>query len=155
MTSMLRCANCLAPLRLDAGPIATCHYCGAQTRVDQPAEIATPPVTSGARLAEAIRFVKGSFSIPLLEANKPVPIFHTELLSTSTDNQEKLEVNLMQGNDVVTSFAFPIQQRAPRGVPKISLTVRVSAAGAMSLTLSESGTTNVLDKGALTARVVA
>ena len=151
---MFRCANCIAPLQLDTGTIATCHYCGAQTRVDDPSAIAKPPLVSGSRLADAIRFVKDARSIVLLDANKPVPIFHTALLSTSTDNQEKLEVNLVQGNDPITSFAFPIHQRAPRGVPKISLTVRVSTNGEMSLTLLEPGTTNALDRDALRVRVV-
>ena len=155
MTAMLRCANCLAPLRLDTGPIATCRYCSAQTRVDEPTQIAKPPVVSGSRLADAVRFVKGAISIPMLEANKPLPIHQTLTLSTSTDNQEKLGVNLMQGNEPIVSFTFPLEQRAPRGVPKIALTVRVSENGAMSLTLSEPGTRNTLDREGLTARVLA
>jgi molecular chaperone DnaK (HSP70) len=61
---------------------------------------------------------------------------------------------LVQGKQPIASFSFPIQKRAPRGVPKISLTVRVSASGAMSVTLSEPGTTNVLDRDGMLVRVV-
>lgn len=155
MTEMIRCANCLAPLRLDTGPVATCTYCGAQTRIDAPREIAKPAVTSGTRLADTVSFaVSPTRSIPLLAANSPLPIFHTDLLSTSRDNQETLEVNLVQGSDPIASFSFPIQQRAPRGVPKLSLTVRVATNGAFSVTISEPGTTNVLDRGAMAVRVL-
>ncbi len=138
------------------GPISTCTYCGAQTRIDEPARIAKPPMASGTRLADTIAFVtQTSRKVPLLEANAPVPIHQTLTLSTSRDNQETLEVSLVQGSDAITSFSFPLQQRAPRGVPKIALTVRVSATGAMSLTLSEQGAANALDRDGLEARVVA
>jgi molecular chaperone DnaK (HSP70) len=155
MTELLRCANCLAPLRLDTGTVATCTYCGAQTRIDAPREIAAAPVTSGARLAETVAFaLTPTRSIPLLEADSPLPIFRTNLLSTSRDNQESLEVHLVQGKDSIASFSFPIQQRASRGVPKISLTVRVATNGAMSITLSEPGTTNALDRDAMMVHIL-
>ena len=57
MSEILRCANCLAPIRLDVGPVVTCSYCGAQTRVDAPGAMEKPGATSGRRLAETVAFV--------------------------------------------------------------------------------------------------
>jgi hypothetical protein len=53
----------------------------------------------------------------------------------------------------LASFPFPIRKRAPRGVPKIALTVRVAESGAMSLTLAEPGTDNVLDRDGIDVTV--
>lgn len=92
-------------------------------------------------------------TIPFLEAKSPVPIFRTETLSTHSDDQPALSVVLVQGETQLTSFAFPIERRGPRGVPKIALTVRVSATGAMSITLVEPGTSNALDRDGMTVRV--
>ncbi|MEO7114070.1 MAG: hypothetical protein ABI183_26755, partial [Polyangiaceae bacterium] len=93
-------------------------------------------------------------SFPFLEANAPLPIFRTETLSTSKDDQDVLHVHLVEGKTSLVRFDFPLKQRGPRGVAKIALTVRVSATGAMSLTLSEQGTTNVLDREGVAVRVV-
>ncbi len=154
MSQIFRCANCLAPLRLDAGPIATCSYCGAQTLVSAPAAVAKPPVGSGRRLAADVAFVVSpTRRIPFLEAGAPVPIFRTQTLSTSRDDQDELKVNLAQGERELASFGFPIRQRGPRGVPKIALTVRVAESGAMSVTLTEPGTDNALDRDGMLAEV--
>jgi hypothetical protein len=149
---VVRCSNCLAPLRLDLGRIVACDYCRAQTRLDVVQIVATP-VASGARLAEGVGFVTPMGPIPFLEANAPLPIFRTETLSTGQDSQPALQVNLVQGTTQLARFEFPLRARAPRGVPKIGLTVRVAARGEMSLTLIETGTDNALDRAGLTARV--
>lgn len=155
MQTLIRCGNCIAPLRLDLGAIVSCTYCGAQTRLDV-AQIVAKPVTSGARLAETVTFVvTPTLSIPFLEANAPLPMFRTETLSTSSDAQPAFHVHLMQGTATLARFDFPILARGPRGVPKIALTVRVSAGGDMSLTLTEPGTGNALDRAGLSARVMA
>ncbi len=154
MTEIVRCASCLAPLRLDAGPIATCGYCGAQTCLDAPAEAVELGHKTGARLAEGIAFVTPTRTIPWLDANAALPIHRTETLSTSTDNQDALHVKLVQGATTLADVRFPIAARAPRGVPKIALTVRVSAEGAMSLTVSD-GPGRAVDHDGISARVVA
>src|SRR5271165_655197 len=148
---MVRCPNCLAPLRLDAGRMATCLYCGVQTWLDAPGTVAPgAPVASGRRLAEEVAFVvPPSLKIPFLSRDAALPIHRTETLSTSRDDQDKLDVHLVQGDHPVARFDFPLRQRVPRGVAKISLTVRVAATGAFSLTLSEQGTDNVLDRDGL------
>lgn len=92
--------------------------------------------------------------MPFLDEGKALPIFCTETLSTSTDDQDALDVNLVEGSVPIVRFRFPIQNRGPRGVPKLALTVRVAADGAMSITVAEPGTSNVVDRDQLRVRVV-
>lgn len=106
------------------------------------------------RLAEAVSFVTPTNTIPFLDKGRTLPIHRTELLSTRSDDQDALEVNLVQGSEPVVHFRFPIQKRGPRGVPKLALTVRVASDGAMSITVAEPGTTNILDRDQLRVRVV-
>ncbi len=155
MPDLVRCANCLAPLRLDVGPVVACAYCGAHTRLDAPATVSSPPISTGVRLAETIAFVvKPTLKIPFLKAGSAVPLFHTETLSTSRDDQDSLQVNLVEGESPIGSFAFPLEQRKPRGTVMVALTVRVSTTGAMSLTLTERATKNALDRDGFTVRVL-
>jgi molecular chaperone DnaK (HSP70) len=156
MPELVRCPNCIAPLRLDAGPIATCTYCGAQSRIDTPGVTVTvaPSIPGQTRLAETVSFVTPTITIPWLEKDATLPIHRTETLSTRTDDQDALDVNLVQGSQPIAQFKFPIQKRGPRGVPKLALTVRVATDGAMSITVAEPGTTNAIDRDQLRVRVV-
>jgi hypothetical protein len=154
MPEVVRCPSCLAPLRLDVGPIVKCRYCDAQVRLDAPQAVAAKGEASGKRLAQMIGFATPTMTIPFLAANAPLPIYRTETLSTQRDDQDALDVTLVEGTTRVVSLKFPIQKRGPRGVPKIALTVRVSAGGAMSLTLAELGTSNTLDREGLSVSVL-
>jgi len=109
---------------------------------------------SGQHLAETVSFVTSSgMTIPFLDKDAPLPVHKTETLSTSKDDQETLQVNIVQGSTSVTRFEFPIEKRGPRGVPKIGLTVRVTTAGELSLSLIEAETSNALDRGGLTVLI--
>ncbi len=155
MPDLVRCANCLAPLRFDVGPIVACAYCGAHTRLDAPQAVAKPPITTGARLADTVAFVvTDTRKIPFLQAGSAVPLFHTATLSTSRDDQGSLEVNIVSGDRPLIAFSFPLEQRKPRGVVLVALTVRVSATGALSLTLTEKGTKNAADRDCPAVRVL-
>jgi len=154
MPELVRCPNCIAPLRLDTGPIATCAYCGAQSRLDTPGALVAPSVPGQTRLAETVSFVTPTITIPWLEKDATLPLHRTETLSTQRDDQDALDVNLVQAGRPIAQFKFRIQKRGPRGVPKLALTVRVATDGAMSITVSEPGTTNVLDRDQLRVRVV-
>jgi hypothetical protein len=154
MVEMVRCPNCGAPLRLDAGPIAHCAYCGTQSRVDTPGVVVAAGTPGQTRLVDAVSFVTPTITVPFLDKGKTLPIFRTETLSTRTDDQDALDVNIVQGSDPIVHFRFPIQKRGPRGVPKLALTVRVAVDGAMSITVAEPGTTNVVDRDQLRVRVV-
>ena len=154
MIELLRCPNCLAPLRLDAGPIVTCRYCGAQSRLDAPGVVVEPGAPGQRRLAEAVSFVTPTNTIAFLEAGRVLPIHRSETLSTRSDDQDALDVNLVQGTEPIVRFHFPIQKRGPRGVPRLALTVRVAPDGAMSVTVTEPGTTHAVDRDGLRVRVV-
>ena len=109
---------------------------------------------SGERLAETVSFMTTSgMTIPFLDKDATLPVFKTETLSTSTDEQATLQVHIVQGSTSVTRFEFPIEKRAPRGVAKIGLTVRVTTRGELSLSLIEAGTSNALDRGGLTVLI--
>ena len=153
MVEIVRCPNCIAPLRLDAGPVVRCLYCGAQCRLDAPGAVVEPGKPGEKRLAEAVAFVTPTNTVPFLDKGRVLPIHRTETLSTRTDDQDALDVNLVQGSTPLVHFRFPIQKRGPRGVPKLALTVRVAADGAMSLTVTEPGTSNAVDRDQLRVRV--
>jgi hypothetical protein len=154
MPEMLRCPNCLAPLRLDTGPIATCSYCGVQSRIDTPGVVVAKGAPGQRRLAETVSFVTPTNTIPFFDAGATLPIHRSETLSTRTDDQDALDVNLVQGAQPIVQFRFPIQKRGPRGVPKLALTVRLAPDGAMSVTVTEPGTNNAVDRDGLRVRVV-
>jgi molecular chaperone DnaK len=101
-------------------------------------------------LAETVAFLtRDGMRIPFIEKDARLPIDKTELFTTARDNQETIRVHLVQGETSIVELEFPILARVPRGVPKISLTVRVSSAGELSLTFKEPETTNILDRGGL------
>ena len=154
MVEIVRCPNCVAPLRLDAGAVVTCRYCEAQSRIDAPGTLLQPSVPGQRRLADAISFVTPTNTIPWLGNGSALPIHKTQLLSTRTDDQDALNVHLVQGAEKLADVHFPIQKRGPRGVPKLELTVRVASDGAMSVTVREPGTTNALDRDQIRVRVI-
>lgn len=154
LLELVRCPNCLAPLRLDQGSIVRCGYCGAQSRLDAPGVIVERGAPGETRLAETVSFVTPTITVPFLDAASTLPIHRTETLSTRTDDQDVLDVNLVQGATPLVRFRFPIEKRGPRGVPKLALTVRVAIDGAMSLTVTEPGTKNVVDRDGVRVRVV-
>ena len=154
MVEIVRCPNCIAPLRLDVGPVVRCTYCGAQSRLDSPGVVLEPGTPGQARLAEAVSFVTPTIKVPFLEKGATLPIYRTETLSTRTDDQDALDVNLVQGTETLVRFRFPIEKRGPRGVPKLALTVRVASDGAMSITVAEPGTKNIVDRDQLRVHVV-
>lgn len=130
-----------------------CRYCGAQSRLDAPSAVLAPSETGRTRLAEAVSFVTPTNTVPFLAAGSALPIHRTETLSTREDDQAVLHVNLVQGTEPVAKFDFPIERRAPRGVPRLALTVRVAVDGAMSITVTEPGTKNAIDREGLRVRV--
>ncbi len=154
MIEIVRCPNCIAPLPLEAATVVRCRYCGAQSRIDAPGVVVDPGAPGQTRLAETVSFVTPTITIPFLDKGKTLPIFRTETLSTRTDDQDALDVNIVQGAEPVVHFRFPIEKRGPRGVPKLALTVRVAEDGAMSITVAEPGTSNVVDRDQLRVRLM-
>lgn len=95
-------------------------------------------------------------AIPLLARGAPLPATCSETLSSNSDNQESLHVDLLAGdaptvagNRVLVSLAFPLQQRTPRGVARVKLSLMVDAAGALTVTVAELGADNAVRKEGL------
>jgi len=147
LASMLEanlCPSCNAPVHFAAGhDLADCPYCGTQVRLTG-ATAAPPP---GPGLAETIALKVGDDVVPLIPAGRAVPLALDETFSTSRDGQDVLHVTLVARRDgardrELAAIAFPITQRAPRGVPQVKARLTVDAAGAAQLALHEPGTDN-------------
>jgi molecular chaperone DnaK (HSP70) len=100
-------------------------------------------------LRETLSFVTPTMKVPFVESGSALPMEQKITLSTNTDEQETLHVNLIQGETPLVTLEFPIRKRGPRGTVKIELTLRISSAGELSLSLIEAGTSNILDRGGL------
>ena len=139
------CPSCNAPVRFAPGQDLTeCPYCGTQVRLTG-ATAAAPP--TGPALAETIALQVGSNVLPLIEAGATVPLAHDETFSTSRDDQDVLHVTLVARREgapdrELAAVAFPIAQRAPRGVPQIKARIAVDVAGDGRVALHEPGTEN-------------
>jgi len=140
-TSAIRCANCSGAVTFPPGEaITTCTYCGYQLRLDGPA---APAPASGPALATSIALRAASgMTFPLLTAGTAVPAQHTETLSTQSDNQESITIDLVYGAKDLTKVVFPLRARKPRGTVMVTLLLKVDAAGALTAFVTEQGTTN-------------
>ena len=147
-TQAIRCANCSGAVTFPPGhSITTCSYCGYQVRLDGPAQ---PVLPTGPALATSISIrVPSGQTFPLLTAGTSVPAQHTETLSTSTDNQESITIDLVYGAKDLTKVVFPLQARKPRGVPMVTLFLKVDAAGTLTAFITEQGTTNTTKREGL------
>src|SRR4051812_985136 len=116
-TRAITCANCSGKVTFAAGQsMTTCAYCGFQLQLEGGA----PPVAevgpSGPSLATSIGVrLSPSMTIPLLTAGTAVPAQHSETLSTQSDNQESITIDLVHGAKDLVKVVFPIQARKPRG----------------------------------------
>ena len=137
----LRCPTCTAPVSLPEGARATrCPYC--RTEIREVHGDATPPTPSGRALGEsiAIRTPAGA-TIPILDAGTALPAIREEMLSTSKDAQPSIRCELV----VIGSSTRPVAHlevaiaRAPRGVPKVPLVVRVAPDGEVYAALTSEG----------------
>jgi len=162
MPEALVCPNCKAPLRIESTQVlTTCQYCGYQIK-QTAAALAVSAPAAGPHLIERIGLaVKGARTVlEILAAGTTLPVEKRELLSTVSDNQETMTVTLVSGNSdkadenrPLAEIVFPVRQRAPRGVVKITLALRVGADGKVSLSLVEEGTDNRLERHDLSVAV--
>jgi molecular chaperone DnaK (HSP70) len=146
------CPACNGPLRAPVGSVtADCEYCGCQVRLeDGPA---APPlaVPAGPATAECLSLATPSGSlIPLVPAGAALPATLSETLSTSQDDQPSITVKLMKGAGVkkeedhkLLKHVFALRQgKTPRGVARVTLELRISTEGQVTVTLTEQGTDN-------------
>ena len=143
------CEHCGA--RLDLMDTLFCPYCGTAHDLETP------------RLAEAISIeIVGDEAAPILPYGTRLPASYSDVFSTSTDGQETVHVHLVVGNSrkasacrSMLSLTFPIEERGPRGVPRVNVTVRVDATGRLGVLAHEQGTDNRFERDDLLVAVAA
>jgi molecular chaperone DnaK (HSP70) len=136
---MQRCNACGAPRDAHAGLF--CSYCGKHQNVGSP------------RLLEALVIeVRDGKTSPIIPYGARLPTSYSDTFSTASDNQPTVEIHLMVGNSdnagenrSLLRIAHPIIARAPTGVPKLQLTVSLTAEGHLSVRMVELGTDNIFE----------
>jgi molecular chaperone DnaK (HSP70) len=75
----------------------------------------------------------GGVFTPLLETGCATPCTHSEIFSTAQDNQDRFQVSLFRGKEELVSNNHSLGvcyvvdiPRAPRGIPKIEVTVEAA-----------------------------
>lgn len=139
---MSHCNHCGAP-RADQAALF-CAYCGKSVIADSP----------GPRLLEAISIeTAGDEATPIIPYGTRVPTSFSDIFSTAIERQETVQVHLLLGNSkrasasrTLANMVLPVLARAPRGVPRVQLTVTVDAEGRLSLRMEETGTTNIFER---------
>jgi molecular chaperone DnaK len=139
---MSTCTHCGAP-RADEAALF-CAYCGRSVVGE----------VSGPRLLEAMSIeTRGDEATPIIAYGARVPTSYSDVFSTAVDRQETIQIHLLLGNGrkasasrTLVNLVLPIVARAPRGVPRVQLTVAVDATGRLSLRMEEIGTMNAFER---------
>jgi molecular chaperone DnaK len=86
----------------------------------------------------------GSVMTKLIEANTTIPTRKSETFSTAADNQPSVEIHVLQGerpmakdNRSLGRFHLDGIMPAPRGIPKISVTLDIDANGILSVSAKD------------------
>ena len=86
----------------------------------------------------------GNVMTRLIESNTTIPTRKTETFSTAADNQSSVEIHVLQGerpmskdNRSLGRFHLDSIMPAPRGVPKISVTLDIDANGILSVSAKD------------------
>ncbi len=98
------------------------------------------PLTLGVETA-------GGVFTPLIERNTTVPCSHTEIFSTSVDNQTMVPIHVLQGersmakdNKSLARFELTGIPPSPRGVPKIAVTFQINENGMVTVSARDQAT---------------
>jgi predicted Zn-ribbon and HTH transcriptional regulator len=98
------------------------------------------PVTLG------IEFPKGRMK-PVIARDTAIPVRGNVTVTTVKDNQPSIEIRVLAGdypkagdNQTVGRFVFSGFPRAPRGVPKIEVTLDIHSDGSLSIATQDKGT---------------
>ncbi|KAI5148609.1 molecular chaperone DnaK [Enteropsectra breve] len=97
-----------------------------------------------APLSLGIEILGGMFS-KIVERNTTIPFKHTEVFSTSEDNQTEVDIHIYQGerqfvkqNKYLGSIKLQNIPKAPRGVPKINVCFEADANGIIKVSAEDS-----------------
>ena len=84
--------------------------------------------------------IAGGLSEPIIERNSPVPIDHTRVFTTVSDNQDAIAVRIYQGesrqadgNTLLGEFEFRGFEPGPRGQVKIEVAFSISTEGIVTV----------------------
>lgn len=108
-----------------------------------PAEGADHVVT---QVALGVQAIDGTMSL-LIPRNTSVPADRSQVFSTVSDNQPRLELHLVQGerpiaadNELIGRLVVDGIPPAPRGAPRLEITLRVDADGRLDATARDCAT---------------
>lgn len=103
------------------------------------------PVEGGKTGAALGIETKGGTFTPLIDRGTAVPASRREIFTTSEDNQATIRINVYRGvshrvadAQRVGGYALTVPNPGPRGVPQLSVTFDIDAAGAFRLTATDS-----------------
>jgi molecular chaperone DnaK (HSP70) len=126
-----------------------CSYCGKHENVGSP------------RLLEALGIeVRDDKTAHLIPYGARLPTSVSDTFSTATDDQPTVQIHLMVGNSErapenrsLLRITHPIHARAPTGIPKLQLTLTITAEGRLGVRMEELGTSNVFEREGLLVAV--
>ena len=89
----------------------------------------------------------GGVATPMIERNTTIPTSKTQVFSTASDNQDKVEIHVTQGerpltrdNKTLGKFILDGIPHAPRGVPQIEVTFDLDANGILNVSAKDRAT---------------
>ena len=103
------------------------------------------PVQGGKTAADLGIETKGGWFTPLIDRGTPLPAKHSEIFTTAEDNQETITVYVFHGvSDRVSdpqhlgNYVLTVPNPGPKGIPQLSVTFDINAAGAFRLAATDS-----------------
>ena len=92
----------------------------------------------------------GGVATPLIERNTTIPTSHSQIITTSTNFQTQVEINVLQGerplakdNKSLGKFKLKKIKRAMRGVPQIEVTFDIDANGIVHVSAKDLASGNM------------
>ena len=89
----------------------------------------------------------GGVATPMIERNTTIPTSKTQVFSTASDSQDKVEIHVTQGerplsrdNKTLGKFILDGIPPAPRGVPQIEVTFDIDANGILNVSAKDRAT---------------
>jgi molecular chaperone DnaK len=89
----------------------------------------------------------GGVATPMIERNTTIPVKKSQVYSTASDNQDKVEIHVVQGerpmaqdNKSLGKFILDGIPPAPRGIPQVEVTFDIDANGIINVSAQDKAT---------------